>query len=84
MRKTTRNPALDLFGEVVVTEDDLFNWVQAVAPLYLTPERSYRNYVRSYDVASKVRYAKLAGTFCAIIDKPRRPWHARIALSQIL
>lgn len=82
MRK--KNPALDLFDDVVVTEDDVFSWVQAVAPQYLSPERSYNNYVKCYDVAAKVKAAKLSGTYESTIDYPRRPWHARLALYQIL
>lgn len=74
----------DLFGEVPVTEDDLFYWVQAVAPRWLAPERSYRNYVRNWNVADKVRHAKISGTFDQIIDKPRNVWHARLSLSAIV
>lgn len=76
--------ATDLFGEVVVTEDDLFNWVAAVAPRWLSPERSYRNYVRSWDVAGKVKAAKLRGTFEATIAHKKTPWHGRFALDQIV
>lgn len=75
--------ATDLFGEVVVTEHDLFLWVSAVSPRWLTPERSYRNYLRMYNVAEKVRYAKLAGTFDARVENVYRPWHERLAVDVI-
>ncbi|MEG1117960.1 MAG: hypothetical protein RSE46_23195, partial [Janthinobacterium sp.] len=57
-----RQPAIDLFGEVAVIEDDLYDWVASVAPLDLSP-RAFANYVRGYDVAAKVRHAKLHGMF---------------------
>jgi hypothetical protein len=78
-----RQPALDLFGEVAITDDDLFAWVAAVSPVYCS-DRGYENYVRRYDVAGKVRHAKLTGVFEARTERPARPWHARLALSQIL
>lgn len=74
----------DLFGQVPITEDDLFLWVQAVAPRWLTPERAYRNYVKSWNVADKVRYAKIDGTFDTIIERPARVWHARLSLATII
>lgn len=74
----------DLFGEIPVTDDDLRAWVAAVAPRWLYPERSYRAYVRSWDVAGKVRAAKLAGTFYDITSRPAPAWHARLALAAIV
>ncbi len=78
-----RQPPLDLFGEVPISETDLYDWVAAVAPLHLNT-RAFRHYVRGYDVAGKVRSAKLAGMFESIKDRPTRPWHARLALHAIL
>ncbi|MFZ6732227.1 hypothetical protein ACO0LG_09925 [Undibacterium sp. Ji42W] len=75
--------ATDLFGEVVVTENDLFLWVSAVSPRWLTPERSYRNYLRTYNVVGKVQAAKLRGTFDETVEDVYRPWHARLALDLI-
>ncbi|WP_284894808.1 hypothetical protein [Burkholderia sp. lyk4-R2A-23] len=54
---------LDLFGEVIVTVDDVAQWVAALAPAYMSSQRSFDRYVRLWDVAGKVRAAKLAGTF---------------------
>ena len=54
---------LDLFGEIVVTVDDVAQWVAALAPAYMSSERAFERYVRLWDVAGKVRAAKLAGTF---------------------
>jgi hypothetical protein len=82
--KTSTNPAYDLFGEIPVTEEDLFLWVAAVAPRWLTPERSYRGYVKSWDVAGKVRAAKLSGRFYDIVNQPAHPWHARLALNAMM
>lgn len=75
-----RQPAIDLFGEIAVIEDDLYGWVASVAPLHL----SFANYVRGYDVAAKVRHAKLHGLFDAIKDRPSRSWHARLAMHAIM
>ncbi len=71
-------PALDLFGEVAVTEDDLFDWVSAVAPMWLS-EPSYANYVRICDVAGKVAASKLRGDFEILTARTARSWHARLA-----
>jgi hypothetical protein len=75
----------DLFGEIPVTEDDLFCWVAAVSPRWLRPERSYRLYLASWNVAAKVKAAKAAGDFDHIIANPARvtPWHARLPLDVI-
>lgn len=73
----------DLFGEVIVTMDDLYNWVAAVSPVHLS-ERSFDLYVERWDVAGKVRRAKLAGHFDTIIAQRRPPYHARLALYAIL
>lgn len=59
---------LDLFGEIVVTVDDVARWVAALAPAYMSSERSFERYVRLWDVAGKVRAAKAAGTFESTIE----------------
>lgn len=63
-----QNPALDLFGEVPITLDDLRAWVAAVAGI---PADSWRWawYVDNWNVADKVRAAKLAGTFDAMTGR---------------
>ena len=78
-----RQPALDLFGEVPVLEDDLEAWVAAISPVHLT-ERLFFHYVRRYNVADKVRAAKLRGEFETLTTVRRDPYHARLALSQIV
>lgn len=77
-----RQPALDLFNEVAITEDDLYAWVASVSPVHLH-ERGYALYVARYDVAGKVRASKLRGTFEATTARRPPPYHARLALSQI-
>jgi hypothetical protein len=74
---------IDLFGEVIVTMDDLYNWVAAVSPVHLS-ERGFDLYVHRWNVAGKVRAAKLAGHFDTIIAQRRSPYHARLALHAIL
>lgn len=74
----------DLFGEIPVTESEIVDWVEATAPRWLSPRRSFEGYVRAYDVPGKIRAAKQAGTFQQIIDHPAPQWHARLALAAIL
>jgi hypothetical protein len=62
---------LDLFGEVPVTHDDVRAWVCAIAPAWTSSERSYAFYVSRWNVADKVRTAKLAGTFELTIENAR-------------
>ncbi|RQQ65540.1 hypothetical protein [Burkholderia stagnalis] len=62
---------LDLFGEIVVTHDDVAQWVSALAPAYMSSERSFERYVRLWDVAGKVRAAKASGTFESTIAAAR-------------
>lgn len=82
--KFYHQPALDLFGDVPISHDDIESWVAAIAPRWLTPERSYQNYVKNYAVADKVRRAKIDGTFTAIVNTPRRHYHARLALDAVI
>lgn len=82
-----QNSNLDLFGEIIITQTDLFLWVQAVSPRNLYNERTYNNYLRSYDIAGKVRTAKQYGTFDRIVyDRLERvkPWHDRLALDMLV
>ncbi len=58
----------DLFGEIVVTTDDIAQWVAALAPAYMSSDRAFERYVRLWDVAGKVRRAKAAGTFESTIE----------------
>ena len=83
MSHRLRQPATDLFGEVAVTHDDLHAWVASVSPVHLH-ERGYALYVARYDVAGKVARSKLAGTFEATTARQPAPYHARLALHQIV
>lgn len=78
-----REPPIDLFGEVVITEDDLETWVSAVSPLHLT-DGLFAHDVRSYDVAGKIRVFKLRGDFEERTAVRRVIWNARIAYGQII
>ncbi|CAG4928205.1 hypothetical protein [Paraburkholderia saeva] len=62
---------LDLFGQVVISYDDLLVWVSAVAPGYAGSPTRLSFYIERWDVASKVRAAKLAGTFDSTIESAR-------------
>lgn len=77
-------PATDLFGDVVITHDDIFDYVAAISPRWLYPERSYKSYVKNYNIAGKVRAAKLAGVFEQIKNQRSQQWHPRLSLDLIL
>jgi hypothetical protein len=62
---------LDLFGQVVVTYEDLELWVSALAPGFAVNEHRRAHYITQWDVAGKVARAKLAGTFDATIENAR-------------
>jgi hypothetical protein len=80
-----QNYPFDLFGEVVVTDSDLFDWVSAISPRWLYPPRSYALYLSGWNVADKVRAAKISGTFDAITQKkPAVSYHARLAVDLIV
>lgn len=58
---------LDLFGDVVVTLDDVELWLDAVPQIPRnSPRRNY--YVKNWDVSNKIKAAKLAGIFDSIIS----------------
>lgn len=62
---------LDLFGQVVVTHDDLAQWVSALAPGFANNPQRRAWYIERWNVADKVARAKLAGTFDATIENAR-------------
>lgn len=62
---------LDLFGEVAVTHDELALWVSALAPGFAGNEHRMAYYINRWNVADKVRRAKLAGTFDSTIENAR-------------
>jgi len=59
-KKTLENPALDLFGEVPVTQDDVDLWILKVAPRWQGSVR-IDWYVKSFRVVEKIKRAKLNG-----------------------
>lgn len=61
----------DLFGEVVVTWDDVRLWLAAVPRIDPDSPRA-ANYFTGWNVPAKIRAAKLAGTFEAITQRPRQ------------
>lgn len=64
-----RPAARDLFGEIPVTLDELLAWMLAVPGLAPTSPR-FAWYVRGWNVIEKIRAAKEAGTFDAIVSAP--------------
>lgn len=53
---------IDLFGEVPVTDDDIAAWCAHVQ-FYSPVEWRREWYIKNWNVADKVRRAKLDGTF---------------------
>lgn len=84
MSNFLRQPPFDLFGQIPVTDDDIYAWVECVAPRWLYPVRSFNNYVKNWDVAGKVRAAKERGEFDSITNRPRPAWHVRLAMGAVL
>lgn len=52
----------DLFGEVVVTHDDVIAWCKAVPKIEPTSWR-FNWYVKNWDVVNKIRWHKRKGLF---------------------
>ena len=77
-------PVSDLFGEIPVTESEVFDWVAAVAPAYLSSDQAFRFYVSAWNVPDKIRRFKQLGKFDSIIATKAAPYHARLALGAIL
>lgn len=72
-----REPERDLFGEVRVTLHDIDAWMSAVPRIDPGSPRAAW-YARAYDVANKIRAAKLAGTFetqTTVREHPAPWWH---------
>ncbi len=62
----------DLFGQVIVTTHDIDAWLVAVPRIDPRSRRAVY-YVRDYAVIEKIKTAKVAGVFDAIITPPEDP-----------
>lgn len=60
---------VDLFGEVPVTLDDIELWLRAIPRMDPTTRRA-AYYVQAYNVADKIRRAKLEGWFYTLKPAP--------------
>lgn len=75
----------DLFGEVVVTQDDIYAWLVNVARIAPdSPRAAY--YVKWWDVVGKVRASKACGCFDAItaprlVEPYSAAWWSRMCWS---
>ncbi len=65
-RKAPRPRAKDLFGQVPVTLDDLQTWVKVKAPHMASNAWRFQHYVKAWNVADKIRAAKIDGSFYEI------------------
>ncbi len=67
-------PVVDLFGEVIITTQDIDAWLLAVP--HIEPRtRHAHNYIKAYDVVNKIRLAKLRGTFDETVRLRECPEH---------
>jgi hypothetical protein len=57
-----RESPYDLWGEVIVTWEDVRRWMVCVPRMDPDTKRA-RRYITDYDVPSKIRRAKVEGTF---------------------
>lgn len=64
-----RESTTDLFGDVPVTEDDVRLWLLAVPRIDPDSPRA-AVYARCWNVAAKIRAAKLAGWFHTLDPRP--------------
>lgn len=62
----------DLFGDIVVTLDDVLSWMLAVPGIPPTSPR-FAYYARFYNVIEKIKAAKAAGTFDRIVEPTDEP-----------
>jgi len=65
-KKQPRNPALDLFGEVPITWEEVYLWCERV-PKIARDSWRLNYYLQNWNVPAKIRAAKLAGCFDAVI-----------------
>ncbi|HCA27963.1 MAG TPA: hypothetical protein DEP05_10080 [Betaproteobacteria bacterium] len=68
-RRKKINPALDLFGEVIITRDDIETWIDIIPKIPASSTMRRNWYKRCWDVADKVRQAKINGTWDDIINQ---------------
>lgn len=54
-----------------VPPDEMLAWVGVHAPHYLSNQRSLTHYIRGWNVVDKIRRAKRAGTFAAVLVRWR-------------
>lgn len=68
----------DLFGQIIVTIQDVRDWLRAVPKIDPDSHRA-AHYVKAYSVVDKIRQAKKSGTFDALVTDPPAPvgywWH---------
>ncbi|MCX7166578.1 MAG: hypothetical protein NTV11_09925 [Rhodocyclales bacterium] len=59
--------ARDLFKQVPVLDSEILQWVQHFAPHIAHAEWRIAAYARGYNVADKIRAAKLDGSFFVLV-----------------
>jgi len=59
----------DLFGDIIVTVNEVNIWLDATANLRGRTQTSRNYYAENYDVANKIKLSKLDGSFYKVINE---------------
>lgn len=60
---------LDLFGDVIITYDDLNIWLDTVGNMRDRSNSSREHYAKTYDIENKIKSSKLNGSFKKLITQ---------------
>lgn len=58
----------DLFGDVIINVNEVDTWLDAIARMQHRTKSSREHYAQFYDVANKIKAAKLDGSYYLIIS----------------
>jgi len=72
---------LDLFGEVIITIEDVELWLDAVPHIFRDQTRQREYYAQNWNVTNKIKLSKLDGSFEKLITERTldRRQHATVA-----
>jgi len=57
----------DMFGDVIVTLDDVNLWLDAIPDMYGATQTRRNYYAENHDIANKIKLSKLNGSFEKLI-----------------
>lgn len=62
-------PVFDLFGDVAVTQADIYLWCEVI-PKIKNDSWRLDFYVKNWDVVNKIKWAKISGRFWELSNDP--------------